>query len=216
MSQCNCRTLHIFPQIFPQSPSGATSAGVEGQLWLGGASCFRVAAPEWAVHASSVWHLWPDQGREKWQGPEPHSLLFVRFGFCSRALCFIAAFVAFYVGKTQGRGGETSEGTRFETAERHRLHHLLNRILLDCYYSLATVVMIAFIFLQYVSIWTMCHISNINALYIPAEARIWSCHSFSFSKSEYVKFFKLIGGKESFKASEAIFVRHWQIGDKLW
>lgn len=58
----------------------------------------------------------------------------------------------------------------------------------------------------------MCHISNINALYIPAEARIWSCHSFSFSKSEYVKFFKLIGGKDSFKAFEAIFVRHLQIG----
>lgn len=78
--------------------------------------------------------------------------MLLRFGFCSRALCFIAAFVAFYVGKTQGRGGETSEGTRFETAERHRLHHLLNRILLYCYYSLATVVMIAFIFLLDVSI----------------------------------------------------------------
>lgn len=38
--------------------------------------------------------------------------------------------------------------------------------------------------------------------------------SFSFSKSEYVRLFKLIGGKDSFKA---IFVRHLQIGlrDKL-
>lgn len=32
----------------------------------------------------------------------------------------------FYSGQTQGRGGETSEGTRFETSERHRLYHLLN------------------------------------------------------------------------------------------
>lgn len=48
------------------------------------------------------------------------------FGFYSWALCFIAAFVAIHAGKTQGRGGETSEGTRFETSERHRLYHLLN------------------------------------------------------------------------------------------
>lgn len=48
------------------------------------------------------------------------------FGFHNRTLCFIAAFVPFYAGKTQGRGGETSEGTRFETSERHRLYHLLN------------------------------------------------------------------------------------------
>lgn len=135
MSRCNFRNLHIFPQIFPQSSSGATSAGAEGQLWLGGASCFRVATPQWAVHATSVWHLWPDQGCQKWQGPDAHSPLLLRFGICSRALCFMAAFVAVYLGETQGRGGETSEGTGFETAERHRLHHLLNRILLSSFYS---------------------------------------------------------------------------------
>lgn len=29
-------------------------------------------------------------------------------------------------GQTQGRGGETSEGARFEASEGHRLRHLLN------------------------------------------------------------------------------------------
>lgn len=48
------------------------------------------------------------------------------FGFYNRTLCFIDAFVIFYAGKTQGRRGETSEGTRSETSERHRLYHLLN------------------------------------------------------------------------------------------
>lgn len=64
-----------FPQIFPQSPSWGTSAGVEGQLWLGGASCFWSATPQRSVHSTSICHLWPDQGCQKWQGTKAHPQL---------------------------------------------------------------------------------------------------------------------------------------------
>lgn len=60
--------LGLFSQIFPQSPSWGTSAGTEGQLWLGGASGFWAAAPQRAVHTTSICDLWPDQGCQKWQG----------------------------------------------------------------------------------------------------------------------------------------------------
>lgn len=42
-------------------------------------------------------------------------------------LCFfISVIVALTLGQTQGRGGETSEGARFEASEGHRLCRLLN------------------------------------------------------------------------------------------